>query len=316
MKKTNVISAAVTAENLATMRAAAISGTGLSFPNGKESRTAVVIDEKVTDKIFKCQHEDISAIASAGSTGMTVKDGILVNKWNIFYSCNYGGKMFDMPGLTGFAGNNRRCIIRAMGKGVCSGICGSCFSFRGSKFSNLNAWTKNDVILSTAVLEPGDVVIDPEKIPAMRFSTHSDLINALHAYNFAVIAYSNPQTQFTLWTKNHKEYSDGMRMFAEKYGEKPRNLRVYFSAVRFDQMFTEKQLTALKEHGYDGIFAVYATWKSQAAAVAAGAVKCVCGKGSCSYHCRFCYQPDDTFPADPNKAVWIAEILDGDNHKE
>lgn len=316
MPKYNVVSPVVNADTLSAMRAAALSGTGLSFPDGKESRSAVVISEKVTDKIFKCQTEDVEKIAAAGVSGMREKDGILFNALRLFFSRNYGGKMYHMPGLSGFAGNNRRCILRAMGCGVCSGVCEKCFSFTGSKFSNLNAWTKNDVILSTAELKPSDVVIDPEKIPAMRFSTHGDLINPLHAYNDAVMAYANPGTQFTLWTKNHYEYSEGMRMFSEKYGPKPRNLRVYYSGVLLDQMYTDTQLKALKARGYDGIFSVYTRWFYQDAAVSAGAFRCVCGKGSCAYRCNFCYQAADTFPADPEKAVWIAEILDGEKHKE
>ena len=271
-----------------------------------------VINEKVTDKIEYCQTKDAAEIQAAGKTGAK----LFVNIHDLFFSANYGGKMKRILGLSGFAGNNAKCIKRAKsGKGVCP----FCFSFIGSKFSNLAAWTKNDAIISTVELQPGDVVIDPVKYPECRFSTHGDLINALHAYNLMVIAGSNPEIQFTLWTKNHFEYRAGLAMYKEKYGRKPQNRRVIFSASQLDQMFTEKQLQALKSRGYDAIFAVYTTWASQAAAVAAGAKKCVCGLLSCKEKCHFCY---DSFTAwqrrglYSDKVVWIAEILDGDKHKE
>ena len=274
-----------------------------------------VINEKVTDKIQYCQERDAAAIMAAGVSGMVKKDGLLINKNGLFISANYGGKMKKIAGLSGFAGNNARCVARARsGKGVCP----HCFSFIGSKFSNLAAWTKNDTILSTVMFEPGDIVLDPEKIPEMRYSTHGDLINGLHAYNYLVIAYSNPETQFTLWTKNHAEYAAGLAMFEAKYGRKPVNMRVIFSACQLDQMFTEKQLQALKNRGYDAVFAVYNTWASQAAAVAAGAKKCVCGLLSCKEKCHFCYHSAAVWQAAglTDHCVWIAEIMDGEKHKE
>lgn len=274
-----------------------------------------VINPKVTDKVTACQTRDASDIQRAGVSGMTAKNGILKNFADLFFSNNYGGKVLDIAGLSGFAGNNRRCIERARAG---FGICSACFSFIGSKFSNLNAWTKNDTILSTVQLKPGSVIIDPDLVPEMRYSTHGDLINALHAYNLIQIAYDNPRTQFTLWTKNHFEYSTGRaRFIADHNGAFPKNLRVIFSATLTDQYFTEYQLKALKAAGYDAVFAVYETWHSQDIAVNSGAFRCVCGRGSCKHHCHFCYdffENTSAFPAD--RAAWIAEIKDGERHKE
>ena len=224
--------------------------------------------------------------------------------------------MKKILGLSGFAGNNARCIKRAKSR---KGVCPFCFSFIGSKFSNLAAWTKNDTIMSTVKLGLNDVKIDAAKYPECRFSTHGDLINSLHAYNLLIIAASNPEIQFTLWTKNHFEYSTGLAMYTAEFGEKPRNMRVIFSASRLDQMFSEKQLQALKKNGYDAVFAVYTTWASQTAAVQAGAKKCVCGLLSCKEKCHFCYDAFQVWQRRglyTNQAVWIAEILDGDKHRE
>ena len=291
-----------TAENVSIMRAA------VNYDG------STVINQKVTDKIRHCQSVEIEKIISAGVSGMTEKDGITVNKNGLFISNNYGGKMKDIAGLSGFAGNNRKCVERAKDP---NSICSKCFSFIGSKFSNLNAWTKNDTILSTVKFAAGDLIVDPEMVPEMRYSTHGDLINSLHAYNLLVNAYSNPETQFTLWTKNHYEYSTGLRSFIADYGKKPENMRVLFSASRLNQMYTEKQLTALKNNGYDGIFTVYSTWQAQKNAIAAGAYGCVCGKYSCKNRCHFCYDYyRNNAVWNSDKAVWIAEILDGEKHRE
>lgn len=300
--KTYKIDTAITAENVNKMK------TAVNY------RGQTVISDKVTWKIAYCQSLGAEDIAAAGSSGISRKDGILINRWSLFFSRRYRGKMLEIAGLSGFAGNNPLCIIRAMDP---DSICSKCFSFIGSKRSNLAAWTKNDVILSTVTFEPGDVVLDPDLIPEMRFSTHGDLINAQHAYNLLTIAAGNPQVQFTLWTKNHKYYAAGLKMFIEKYGSKPENMRVLFSGSRLDYMYTEKQLFALKAHGYDGIFSVYATRASHAAAVAASAYSCVCGSGSCKHRCHFCYDYFRSWTGTgSDKAVWIAEILDGENHKE
>lgn len=303
----NVVSSVVNSDTVGTMRNFAAA----AMPAG-----AVVINQKVTDKIAFCQSCDIDKIAAAGVSGMGPKDGMITNKYGIFASNNYSGKVTDIAGISGFAGNNPRCIARALSG---NSICAKCFSFMGARFNNLPAWIKNDTIFSTVKMNIGDIVLDPALVPEMRYSTHGDLINGLHAYNYIVTAAGNPDTQFTLWTKNHKEYTDGLQMFAADYGtSKPQNLRVLYSANRLDQYFTDYQLIALKAHGYDGIFAVYSTWAAQTAAVSMGAYRCVCGTGSCKYRCHFCYNNMAAAGTvwSTNKAVWIAEILDGERHKE
>ena len=276
MKKLYHISDAVTAETVSAMKNAAV-----------PAAVPFVINEKVTDKIRVCQSYTPEEIAAAGSTGMAVKDGILINKHNLFFSNNYGGKMKYIAGLSGFAGNNALCIKRAQNP---DSIYSKCFSFLHSKFSNLKAWTKNDVILSTVTFQPGDVVIDPELVPEMRYSTHGDLINALHAYNLMVAAADNPLTQFTLWTKNAAYYRDGLEMYNSVYGPKPDNMRVIWSSSRLDVIPTASGLRALKTAGYDAYFVVYSKRAIQAEAVNSyGGHFCKCGPESCKRHCHFCY---------------------------
>ena len=277
----------------------------------------MVINPKVTDKVMACLSMSIDEIANAGKSGMMEKDGILINRWNVFVSNGYGGKMTGIVGISGFAGNNSKCIERAQ-KGI--GVCPFCFSFRNAYFSCLPAWTKNDTIFSTVKFAVGDLVFDSVKIPECRFSTHGDLNNALHAYNYMVIAMTNPGTQFTLWTKNNEYYQQAREMFRADFGiDRPANFRVIFSGNRLDVIPGKKGLAALKNNGYDAYFVVYSLRAIQEKAVTEFYGHfCKCGKNSCKQACHFCYDgfTADRWQAFSNTAVLIAEILDGERHKE
>ena len=304
-KKYSVSSAAITISNVEKLRKSV-------HYNGR-----MVINPKVTDKVMTCMSMSIEEIANAGKSGMTEKDGIIRNVWNVFVSDGYGGKMSDVVGISGFAGNNRKCIERAQ-KGI--GVCPYCFSFRNAYFTCLPAWTKNDTIFSTVKLNVGDLLLDSEKIPECRFSTHGDLNNALHGYNYMVIAFSNPKTQFTLWTKNNEYYQQAREMFAAEFGiEKPDNLRVIFSGNRLDIIPNKNGLKLLKKNGYDAYFVVYSKRAIQEKAVTEFYGHfCKCGRNSCKYNCHFCYDyfTRESWMPFSNTAVLIAEILDGERHKE
>lgn len=279
---------------------------------GYDGRT--VINRLVTAKVERCQGFTAADLNAAGTTGLGVKDGVLYNPYGLFLSNKYGGKMSDIVGLTGFAGNCADCLKRAENP---KNVCSICFSLIGSRFVNLKAWTKNDVILSTVKFTLGDLVLDPTLIPELRYGTHSDLINALYAYNLFVIAETNPGTEFPLWLKNHKYYKAGLEMFSAEHGEKPANLRSIYSGHQLDVYPSESSLRALKSVGYDAYFCVYSTLDKQQKAVDAGAHRCLCADGSCKYGCHFCYDHYTVWSGTgSDKAVWIAEILNGDRHKE
>lgn len=305
MSKHNYTSLAVTVANVNIMR------------NAVKYNGHMVINPKVTDKVMKCLTMSTEEIASAGKSGMTEKDGIIRNAYNVFISNGYGGKMTDIVGISGFAGNNSKCIERAQ-KGI--GVCPFCFSFRNAYFSCLPAWTKNDTIFSTVKFVVGDLIMDDTKIKECRFSTHGDLNNALHAYNYMVIAFSNPKIQYTLWTKNNEYYQKARKMFFADFGiDRPKNLRVIYSSNRLDVIPNKNGLKALKANGYDAYFVVYSK-----RAIQEKAVKefyghfCKCGKNSCKQHCHFCYDyfTSDNWLVYSDTAVLIAEILDGERHKE
>lgn len=274
----------------------------------------VVIKQSVTDRIHTLQSMSIDDIMAAGKSGLKANKGILKNDYNLFFSDGYTGKMTGKVGLSGFAGNNPECLKRAL---MGYGICRHCFSFLTPWMNSIKAWTKNDLILSSVMMEKNSVIIDPEKIPSMRYSSHGDLINDIHLYNYFRIAADNPAVEFALWTKNVKIYRDGLQLF----GYKPNNVIVGFSPIQMNVIPSEKSLTAAKANGFDFIFGVNDTWAAQEKSLINGGHKCKCGENSCGIHCRFCYSAARRRElgynmATDNKAVFISEILDGERHHE
>lgn len=293
---------------------------------------AYIVSDAVTDRVFKWLPSlSFDDIAGAGVTGMDIAAGVLVNLPGLYISDGYSGKLSGclpagsvtaeneyidvdtvraaMVGISGYAGNNNTCLYRAL----CGGICSKCFSLKTPWKPSIKAWTRNDVILSSFRLQPGAVIFDPENIPYCRFSSHGDLINGLHAYNYLTIAADNPGTLFALWTKNMHFYREGLQLFGSK---KPNNLTVGFSPLNMDVIPSKSALLAAKREGLDFIFSVFNDRRRQAEAVQAGAHFCKCGSGSCRWLCQFCYNPARRAGYDAGSAVLIAEILDGEKHKE
>lgn len=271
-----------------------------------------VISAAVTNRIRLLQSFGIDDIMAAGKSGLGKNKGILVNAYNLFFSDGYTGKMLGKIGLSGFAGNNPECIKRAL---LGYGICRHCFSFLTPWINSIKAWTKNDLLLSSGMMEKNSVIIDPEKIPSMRFSSHGDLINKYHLYNYFRIAADNPNTQFALWTKNVAIYHDGLDLF----GYKPANIIVGYSPIQMNVIPSEKSLIMAKKSGFDFIFGVNDTWANQEKSLVNGGYKCRCGENSCGLHCQFCYNAKKRAELGysmTEKAVFVSEILDGERHKE
>lgn len=290
----------------------------------------VVIDPKVTDRVRRIHAASFEEIAAAGVSGMGAKDGVINNRVGLYISDGYSGKLSGkipagsvtaageiinedtaraaMVGISGFAGNNYSCLYRAL----CGGICGKCFSLTTPWWNSIKAWTRNDVILSSGRLQHGDVILDPALIPYLRYSSHGDLINADHAYNYLLMADDNPDTHFALWTKN----AGYMRAGLAAYGHKPENLTLIYSALNLNVTPSAAGLAAAKAAGYDAVFSVFDRRDRQTAAVNSGAHFCKCGPASCRHLCQYCYDPARRAAADPARAVLISEILDGDRHQE
>ena len=236
-----VLNVSFTAEDVKKLHENAISG----IPEG-----VTIVSEAVTRRVLEwLPSVSFDDIAAAGVSGMGAADGVIRNYPGLFIGDGYSGKLSGkipagsvtaageyiaaetvraaMVGISGFAGNNYTCLYRAL----CGGICAKCFSLLTPWKPSIKAWTRNDVILSTLKLTRGDVVLDPELIPFLRYSSHGDLINGLHAYNYLTISAGNPDTNFTLWTKNAHYYREGLEMFG---APKPENLTVIYSPLRLN----------------------------------------------------------------------------------
>ena len=291
----------------------------------------MVISEAVTKRMHWLHNVPFEEIARAGVSGMGIADGVIINRAGLFIGDGYSGKLSGkipagsvtadgeyipeavtrapMVGISGFAGNNYTCLFRAL----CGGICAKCFSLLTPWKPSIKAWTRNDVILSTLKLTSGDVILDPALIPYLRYSSHGDLINGLHMYNYLRIATDNPGVKFALWSKNAHFVREGFKMFG---GVKPSNLTLIYSPLRMNVTPSASALEAMKAAGFDAVFSVFDRRAAQNKAVEGGAHFCKCGDGSCRHLCQFCYNPARRAAFDPSKAILISEILDGEKHAE
>lgn len=290
-----------------------------------------VISEAVTNRMHWIAGTTFEQIANAGKSGMGEAEGVIANRAGLFIGDGYSGKLSGklhagnvtasgevieaeekrapMVGISGHAGNNYTCLYRAL----TGGICGKCFSLLTPWKPSILAWSRNDVILSSGRLQHGDVILDSSLIPFVRFSSHGDLINADHAYNYLITAEDNPTVKFALWTKNAGIMRDGFRLFGKP---KPENLTLIYSPLNMNVVPSVTALAAMKNAGYDAVFSVFGKREAQRKAVTAGAHFCKCGDGSCRHLCQFCYDPSRRASFDPDHAVLIAEILDGEKHSE
>ena len=318
-----VLNVSFTPENVKQLHENAIAG----LPTG-----AHIISDAVTNRVFGwLPSVTFEEVAAAGVSGMGSAEGVIYNYPGLFIGDGYSGKLSGkipagsitaegeeidhdivraaMVGISGFAGNNHSCLLRALHGGICS----KCFSLLTPWKPSIKAWTRNDVILSTLRLTHNDVLLDPDLIPYLRYSSHGDLINGLHACNYLQIASDNPDTHFTLWTKNAGYYREGLTLFGKP---RPSNLQVIYSPLNMNVVPSKTALQAAKKAGFDAVFSVFQDRRKQAAAVQAGAYFCKCGDGSCRHLCQFCYNPARRAAYSSDAAVLIAEILDGEKHND
>ena len=272
-----------------------------------------VISDAVTRRLAWAASEvTFDDLVNAGKSGLREKHGVIRNAAGLFISGGMSGKMLGMPGISGYAGMNPGCIRRAS---LGYGICWQCFALKTPWKPSIKAWMRNDAILSTVRLNHGDLLLDPDLIPYMRYSSHGDVINALHMCNYLTAAADNAGTKFALWTKNADIVRAGFRMYG---GPKPSNLTLIYSPLLMDCKPSKKALEAAKAAGFDAVFSVSKRRAGQDAAVNGGAHFCQCGPASCRGKCLFCYDNDRRTASgfDGSAAVLISEILDGERHKE
>ena len=189
------------------------------------------------------------------------------------------GKMTGFASLSTSPLFNENCMKRAKNPKT---ICSKCYSMRMNKmYSALEAKLKdNSEILSNSILSAEEFpVINTETriYKYFRLESFGDLINETHAINYFKFCELNPETRFSLWTKN-PIYID--KAIKNGYA-KPENLTVIFSSPYLNR--TAKEIIFDMFPFIDKIFTVYTKEQAKVENISIN-----CGAKKCA-NCLLCY---------------------------
>lgn len=192
---------------------------------------------------------------------------------------NHTGKMKDFASLSTSPFQNKHCEERAKVQGS---VCEKCFSRKTNKIRKTleRKLATNGELLSGSILSDEDfpIINTATRIyKYFRLEAFGDLINETHFINYVRFCELNPETRFTLWTKNlfiiEKVLESGY--------EKPENLTIIFSSP----MLNKSVFEAIKSiyPFVDKVFTVYdkRTVKEQN-------ININCGSRACA-SCLKCY---------------------------
>jgi hypothetical protein len=160
------------------------------------------------------------------------------------------GKMKGMWSLNTSAEHNPFCM--AMRKNP-DNICSHCYSKTTERrWKNCEkAWTNNMEVLSKRLLTAKEIPI--LNLKCFRFSAHGDLVNRTHYKNLIQIVEANPQTIFTIWTKNMAVINKGGVLvrdnFIHIHSTPHMNVLVPTKPKGFDKVFSVYTRPFVKEHG-------------------------------------------------------------------
>ena len=207
---------------------------------------------------------------------------------------NHTAKMQDMLSISTSALENTICCERAQNNNC---VCSKCYARKQLKrYKALAAKCKANHDFYTTVK------LAPEDIPAInaaffRFESFGELQNVRQFENYNMIAKCNPQTRFTLWTKNLfiiDEFINGGQIIAP-------NLSIIYSVSALN-VAPSDMMDYLSRHSYtEFVNAVFAVWTDEQAA-ADRDITINCGGNKC-IECRRCYTLDH------NKITFINELL-------
>lgn len=155
-------------------------------------------------------------------------------------------------------------------------ICKSCFACpMEARYSRFRAKIKNNFDLLTSVVVPVDRL---PRIWDRYFRLHSvgELVNLTHFQNFVNLATVNPDTRFTLWTKNRAIVNEWVKI----NGLPPFNLTLVYSSPMLNH---EEILPAY----FDKVFTVY-----DRETITAENISINCGGKKCK-DCMLCYSQND-----------------------
>ena len=188
---------------------------------------------------------------------------------------NHTGKMVEMGSLSSSPVLNPLCQKRAENPAL---ICSKCFSLamqkRFGKDSGLaKKLENNSELLSGSILSDEqfpDINGGIKTWKYFRLEAFGDLINAIHAINYFRFCELNPETRFTLWTKNPHFIASAIK----KGYSKPENLTIIYSSPCLNHCANDSIFKIFPF--IDKVFTVYdkKTAKANGVEINCGARKC------------------------------------------
>jgi hypothetical protein len=212
---------------------------------------------------------------------------------------DHTGKMEGMWSLSTNCRTNPCCLKNKEIKGS---ICSHCYAqIMAKQYTDLaKKLQENADILTTRLLTPSEIPELTTPSGVFRFESFGDIHNLVHLANYVAIAKHNPQTRFTLWTKNYTVAA----AFFSKY-ECPENMTLIISSMMVNKKTPIFDLFKRRYHFTKGqlkVFTVY-DYKYIKDNYDKGIVHINCGSRYC-LGCRLCY--------DKNDIEEISEVLKND----
>lgn len=209
---------------------------------------------------------------------------------------NHTGKMEGMVSLSTNCANNPCCQRNCKIKGS---ICEHCYAQTMMKmYKALGERTdRNTTELTTRELAWSELPVVNASI--FRFEAFGDLHNETHLINYIHIAEKNPNTRFTLWSKN---YPVVLNYF--KTHKCPSNFTMIISSMFINKV---QDLTPFKNTGAfaPGQLKVFTVFDENYIKANSATLKINCGSRYC-LGCRLCY--------DKNEVEEVNEILKSDKN--
>lgn len=201
-------------------------------------------------------------------------------KLNYLITWKHTGKMENMVSLSTSVLLNENCKAH---RNCAGSICENCYAFE-----QLHAYKTQRVKLERATEFLTSHVVDFDNIPVLnvklfRFESFGDLNNSIQVINYFNIARKNPDTTFTLFTKNPFIIDYALK----EYGvSKPENFIVILSSLFKNHEFNIDKMKALYPF-VDKIFTVYTPEY-----INENGITINCGARNC-FTCRKCYDKNN-----------------------
>lgn len=191
------------------------------------------------------------------------------------------GKMEGVRSISTSALANPSCIARREDKNA---ICANCYACKYLKLRKTlrEKCARNSIFYTTEHLQKEDIPRLNDKI--FRFEAFGELENVTQLANYNNIAWYNPDTIFTLWSKRpdiiERFYTSEVRAY---------NFNIILSSRFINQSDYKYYLDNYGRGFFDGVFTVYTKEHAEAHNIPINGRS---GRGACN-NCRLCYMERD-----------------------